>query len=183
MKEFVSRTKIVLVGYRATGKSTIARALAERWKIGWIDLDVAIEEYAHMTIAEIFAKHGEAHFRDIEAQVVEDVLNRGEPMVVATGGGAPLRDSSRKLMKERGVVVWLAASVDTIAKRMLGDVTTAARRPSLTDAQSPVAEIERVLTAREPIYRDAAALVVDTDDKTVDEIVIEIADSASELFL
>lgn len=183
MKENARRTKVVLVGYRATGKTTIAKALAKRWKIGWIDLDVAIEEYAQMSIAQIFAEKGETYFRDLEAEVVKDVLNKPEPMVIATGGGAPLRDSSRALMKERGVVVWLTASVDTIAKRMLGDVTTAARRPALTDAKSPVAEIERVLVAREPIYRETAMMVVKTDDRTVDEIVMEIADSASDYFL
>lgn len=179
----VNRNKIVLIGYRATGKSTLAAALARRWNIGWVDLDAAIEERAQTTIAEIFARCGERYFRDLEAQVVEDVMNMPESLVVATGGGAPLRESSRQLMKERGVVVWLTASVESIASRMLGDRTTGSRRPSLIGANSPIDEIARVLAEREPIYRDAANLVVDTNDRTVDEIVLEIADSASEFFL
>ncbi|MBQ9874348.1 MAG: shikimate kinase [Thermoguttaceae bacterium] len=183
MKDNVGKRKIVLIGYRATGKTTLAGALAARWGFDWVDLDVWIEDYARATIAEIFAREGEPYFRDLEERVVADVLDLPQPLVVATGGGAPLRESSRALMKERGVVVWLRASVETIASRILGDPTTASRRPSLTDANSPVAEIERVLAAREPIYRDAAQLIVETDGKTIDELVVEIADAAPAFFV
>lgn len=182
MKKNARRTKIFLIGYRATGKSTLAARLAERWKIKWIDLDAMIEEFACASITDIFARHGESYFRDLEARVVKDVSMSSEPMVVATGGGAPLLESSRRVMKEHGVVVWLTASVDTIARRMLGDETTGSRRPALTDSESPIEEIERVLSVRELIYREVADLVVDTDKKTVDEIVVEIADSAPEFF-
>lgn len=182
MKERLQKTKIVLIGYRATGKSTLARALAERWRFDWVDLDDLIEERAGRTIAEIFAKEGERYFRDLEEQAVVDVMTCPQPLVVATGGGAPLRESSRKLMKERGVVVWLTASVETIARRMHGDAATRSRRPSLT-GRSPVDEIERVLSVREPIYRDAATMILDTEGRTIDELVVEIVDSAPDFFV
>ena len=70
MEEKPKKNKIILVGYRATGKTTVAQALADRWSFGWVDLDVWIEEYAGTSIAEIFAKRGEPFFRDLEAQVV-----------------------------------------------------------------------------------------------------------------
>jgi shikimate kinase len=176
------RTKIVLVGYRATGKSTLAARLAERWGFEAVDTDDVVEARAGKRIADIFAQDGPAAFRDLEAAVVADLANDPRPMVLATGGGVPLREENRRVLRERGVVVWLTATVETIARRMRLDKTTAARRPALTDAKSPIAEIERVLTAREPIYREVATLSVAVDGKTVDELVEEIADRVPEFF-
>ena len=183
MEEKPKKNKIILVGYRATGKTTVAQALADRWSFGWVDLDVWIEEYAGTSIAEIFAKRGEPFFRDLEAQVVAHALALPQPLVVATGGGAPMREESRKIMKENGVVVWLTASVETIVGRMRGDASSQSRRPALTGADSLADEVRELLERREPIYREIASLTVDTDGKTVDEIVCEIADSAPVLFM
>lgn len=180
----IAKTKIVLIGYRATGKSTLAALLAQRWRVPWVDSDDVVEERAGKRIADVFAQDGEAAFRDLEARVVAELLTASpKPLVLATGGGVPLRESTRKLLKETGVVVWLTASVETIARRMLGDPTTAARRPSLSGKKSAVDEIASVLAAREPIYRDAATLIVDVDGKTVDELVEEIADRVPDCFV
>lgn len=176
------RTKIVLVGYRATGKSTLAARLAERWGVECVDTDDVVEARAGKRIADIFAQDGEGAFRDLEAAVVAELANNPRPMVLATGGGVPLREENRRILRERGVVVWLTATVETIARRMSGDASTDARRPALTDAKSPVAEIAKVLAAREPIYREAAALSVAVDGKTIDELVEEIADRVPEYF-
>ena len=151
MKEQSQKTKIILIGYRATGKSTIASLLAERWGFDWIDADVAVEERAGKRISAIFRDEGEPYFRDLEASTLADILTAPGPLVVATGGGAPMREETRRVMRDRGVVVWLTASVETIARRMSGDATTSSRRPALTKAGSPIAEIERVLSVREPI--------------------------------
>ncbi len=183
MKEDVRKTKIILIGYRATGKSTVAAALAERWGFDWVDLDVWIEDTVQTPIAVVFARHGEAYFRDLEERALADVLSLPQPLIVATGGGTPLREASRRLMKERGVVVWLTASVDTIARRMLDDQTTQVRRPSLTGGKSPVDEIAQVLTVREPLYREVASTTINTDGRTVDEIVLDIADSVPDFFV
>lgn len=166
--------KIALVGYRATGKSTVAKRLSERLKTPVVDTDAAIEERVGKTVARIFQEDGEPRFREIEAQVVAGFLNSPEPLILATGGGAPLCDTTRAEMKKNAVVVWLTASVETIARRMLADSSTSSRRPSLTNAPSPVDEIESVLKFREPLYRDVATFVVEVDGKTVDEIVEEI---------
>ncbi len=183
MKGVANKSKLVLVGYRATGKSTLGKLLAERWGFEFVDTDALIEERARRTVAQIFARDGEQGFRDLEERVVADVLNSPNPLVVATGGGAPLRESTRRLMKERGVVIRLVASVETISQRMLGDKGTATRRPSLTGDSSPVAEIKRVLAMREPIYREVATFEVETDGKTLDELVEEIADRAPVFFI
>lgn len=161
-----------LIGYRATGKTTLARLLAARLGWDWIDADVEIERRAGKSIAEIFAADGEPAFRDLEALVIADLCRR-DRLVVAAGGGAPLRPESRQAMRKAGKVVWLTARPETILTRMTGDTTTAARRPNLTDSD-PLAEIVELLKRREPIYRESADCVVDTEGRTPEELVEEI---------
>ena len=165
-------SKITLIGYRATGKSSVAKRLSELMDIPTIDTDAAIEERSGKTIARIFSEDGEPYFRDLEADVVAELL--AAPEIVATGGGAPMREETRRLMKSRSLVFLFTASVETIARRMTGDADTASRRPSLTESRSPVDEIATVLAAREPFYREAATFVVDTENKTVQEVCDEI---------
>jgi shikimate kinase len=163
---------LTLIGYRATGKTTLARLLAGRLGWTWIDADVEIERRAGKSIARIFAEQGEPVFRDIEAQVIADLCGQ-DRLVLAAGGGAPLRPESRRAMRNNGKVVWLTARPETILARMSGDVTTAARRPNLTD-HDPLEEIVQLLNRREPIYQETAHVVIDTEGKTPDELVSEI---------
>ena len=163
---------LTLIGYRATGKTTLAKLLAERLGWEWIDADVEIERRAGKTIAQIFADDGEPAFRDLEAQVIADLCRR-DRLVVAAGGGAPLRPESRQAMRRDGKVVWLTARPETILARMTGDATTAERRPNLTD-HSPLHEILTLLARREPIYRQSAHAQVDTEGKTPEQLTNEI---------
>ena len=165
--------RIFLTGYRAVGKSSVAGALARRLHWKSFDTDPLIEAEAGKTIAKIFEEDGEPDFRDREAAALRLVLRETDNLVLATGGGLPLREESRRLMKESGIVFWLTASVETIAKRMKLDVTTNDRRPSLT-GRSPVQEIEDVLKSRTPVYQEGAHFVIDTDNKTLEEVVNEI---------
>lgn len=163
---------LILIGYRATGKTTLARRLAGR--LGWslIDADVEIERRAGKSIARIFAEGGEPAFRQIEAEVIAD-LCRQDRLVLAAGGGAPLRPENRQALRQCGRVVWLTASPATILARMSADATTVARRPSLT-GRDPLDEILQLLDRREPIYRESAHLVVDTEGKTPEQLTDEI---------
>jgi shikimate kinase len=163
---------ITLIGYRATGKTTLARLLAERLDWTWIDADVEIERRAGKAIARIFAEDGEPAFRDLEAAVTAELCRR-TPLVLAAGGGAPLRPDNRQAIRAAGKVVWLTARPETIHVRMSGDATTASRRPSLTDREA-LAEIVHLLARREPIYRETADLVIDTEGKTPEQIAAEI---------
>lgn len=165
---------LTLIGYRATGKTTLARLLAERLGWDWIDADVEIERVAGKTIAEIFAEDGEPVFRDVEAQVIADLTSRNE-LVIAAGGGAPMREESRKAMRKGGQVVWLQASPETVHARMTGDATTATRRPNLTD-RGPLDEIKHLMSVREPVYRESAHLEIDTDGRSLGSIVDGILD-------
>lgn len=166
---------LFLTGYRGTGKTTVAGLLAEKIKADWVDADVEIEKQAGKTIAQIFAEDGEPHFRDLEEQVVADRCET-ERLIVALGGGAILRSSTRQRLSHAGPVVWLTASAETLAKRISADETTADRRPHLTEANSMLEEVRQVLKERTPLYEECATLCVDTERQTPEQIALEIAD-------
>ncbi|MGE5194720.1 MAG: shikimate kinase [Deltaproteobacteria bacterium] len=163
---------ITLIGYRGSGKSTVAQELAARLGWDWIDADAAIEQAASRTIREIFAAEGEAGFRRREREMLAGLLGR-DRLVVAAGGGAILSSDIRRDMKAAGPVVWLQASVPVLAKRIGDDPTTAERRPNL--AGGGIDEIARLLAEREPLYRDCASHTVFTDNLSVPEIAERIA--------
>jgi len=163
---------IALIGYRGTGKTTVAQEIARRLGWDWIDADVEVEGRAGKSIASIFADDGEPAFRDHEAKVVHEMCGRRRA-VLALGGGAVLRQSNREAIKRCGAVVWLKASTETIADRIAGDPATSARRPNLTNAPRRT-EIERLLAERTPNYRACATLEVDTEGKAPAEIAGEI---------
>lgn len=140
---------IVLVGLMGVGKSTIGRRLAQRLSLPFVDADHAIEEAADMTIAEMFARYGEAHFRDGERRVIARLVD-GTPKVIATGGGAFMNDATRALILDQAIAIWLDADVRVLAERV-GRRDT---RPLLRnrDPQEVLAELAKV---RNPVYAQA----------------------------
>ncbi len=163
---------VSLIGYRATGKTSVARLLSAATGWPWTDVDEQIEARAGKSIARIFAEDGEPAFRDLEAAVVADWCQH-RPLILSTGGGTPLREANRRALRSAGKVVWLTARPETIWSRMSADASTAARRPSLTD-KNPWDEIVALLAVREPIYRETADLVIDTETATAEQIAAEI---------
>lgn len=163
---------ITLIGYRGSGKSSVAEPLAARLGWDWADADPLIEARAGCTIREIFATSGEPRFRELEREVLADLLSR-DRLVIAAGGGAILAAETRRLMRAAGPVIWLQASIKLLQARIESDETTAARRPQLTSG-SVTAEIAGVLAAREPLYADAASLIIRTDGLDIPAIVREI---------
>jgi shikimate kinase len=171
----LGKSPIFLIGYRGTGKTSVARELASRLSIDWVDADDVVEREAGKTIAAIFADGGEAAFRNCEARAVAGLAGK-QLTVIALGGGAVLREENRRVIAGLGPVVWLTASVDTILARVAADSSTASRRPNLTTAGGR-AEIESLLAVRAPLYRECATLVVDTENKTAAQVADEIAAS------
>ena len=108
---------IVLVGMMGVGKSTIGRRMASRLKLPFVDADTEIETSAQMTIPEIFERHGEPYFRDGEARVIARLLDGG-PVVLATGGGAFMREETRARIAAKAVSIWLRADHDVIMRRV-----------------------------------------------------------------
>jgi shikimate kinase len=161
---------VVLVGMMGAGKSTIGRRLAARLRLPFLDADTEIETAAGMSIPDIFETHGEPHFRDGEARVIARLLDGG-PGVLATGGGAFLREETRERIRRKAVSVWLKADVDTIMRR----VKRRADRPLLQTAD-PVATVERLVGEREPIYQ-AADLTIWSREVPHEKIVDECIDA------
>lgn len=152
---------IFLVGYRCTGKTTVGRLLAERLGWSFADVDDRIEAVAGRTIAEIFATGGEGEFRDREAASLVELCERSR-CVIATGGGAVLREANRRVLKANGFVAWLTATPETLWQRLEADPTTAARRPNLT-ATGGQDEVRALVAARENLYREVADFAVASD--------------------
>ena len=161
---------IFLTGYRGSGKTTVARLLADKLGWSWSDADEVLEKNYARTIRQIFADEGEAGFRDKEAAVLDE-LARMDKQVVATGGGIVLRPENRAKLRT-GKVAWLTASPEFLWTRMQEDATTAERRPNL--AQGGLAEIEEMLRVRAPLYAACADWIVDTANKSPEEIASEI---------
>jgi shikimate kinase len=163
------RRSIVLVGMMGAGKSTIGRRLSARLGIPFLDADSEIElAHAGMTIPEIFAAHGEPYFRDGEARVIARLLDSG-PAVIATGGGAVMREETRERIRDKAVSIWLKADADIIMRR----VKRRSDRPLLHTAD-PEATIGRLIGEREPVYRLADLTVWSRDvphEKIVDECI------------
>jgi len=158
---------VVLVGLMGCGKSSIGKRLAARLKLRFVDADDEIELAAGQSISDIFAEHGEAHFRDGERKVIARLLCEG-PQVLATGGGAYMNPETRKYIAERGISVWLRADLKTLMKRVL----RRDHRPLLQDPD-PEGVMRRLMDQRYPIY-GLADLRIDSRDVPHDVIVDEL---------
>ena len=159
---------VVLVGMMGAGKSTIGRRLAARLRLPFLDADIEIEAAAGMSIPDIFETHGEPHFRDGEARVIARLLDNG-PAVIATGGGAFMREDTRNRIRDKAVSIWLKADADIIMKR----VRRRADRP-LLQTEDPAATVSRLLEVREPVYQNADLTIASRDvphDRIVDECI------------
>jgi shikimate kinase len=159
---------IFLVGFMATGKSTVGTLLAARLGRSFVDLDGRIEQESGATISELFATVGERAFRQREAEALDRVLTEG-PQVVAVGGGAVAHQNNLERMLAAGVVVCLRATPEVILQR-LGDAST---RPLLAAAPDKPAEVARLLYEREPYYA-RAHLTIDTSQLAPSQIATRI---------
>jgi shikimate kinase len=162
---------LFLIGLRGSGKSTIARILAQELGWSWLDADEVLEKRYGQSIKAIFAAEGEAGFRDKESAILAE-LCRLPRHVIATGGGVVLRESNRSLLRSSGRVVWLSADVETLWQRVQTDGATTERRPPLTVGGR--AEMEEMLRLREPLYRQCADHSVQTAARVPSEIAAEI---------
>ena len=162
---------IFLIGSRGSGKTTVARGIAQRLGWTWLDADEVLEKGTGKSIREIFATEGEVGFRRRESAVLAG-LCKLQRQVIATGGGVVLRPENRALLTHYGWCVWLTADVETLWQRLRDDPSTPERRPKLT--VGGIEEIAEMLHKREAFYVQCANLTVSTSGRAPDGIVAEI---------
>lgn len=164
---------LYLIGYRGSGKTTVAAELSLLLSLPWVDADQKLVEAAGKSITQIFAEVGEPGFRDLESQTLRSLASKGE-QIVALGGGVILRPENREILKQTGKTVWLTAPPEVLAERIQQDAATKANRPSLT-SQGVLGEIQTVLQQRLPLYKEAADWSIAVDQYSPLEVARQIA--------
>jgi XRE family aerobic/anaerobic benzoate catabolism transcriptional regulator len=156
---------IALLGLRGAGKSTVGRKLARRLRVPFVELDRRVEDSAGLTLAEIFALHGEDYYRRLERAALEELLADDRPRVIATGGGIVHSRETWALLRRRTLTLWLRARPEDHWSRVVrqGD-----RRP-MTDRPGAMVELRRILALREPLYAQAA-VTLDTTGRSADAV-------------
>lgn len=172
--ELVGLMNLYLIGYRGSGKTTVAAELSSLLSLPWVDADQRLVETAGKTIAQIFAEVGEPGFRDLETQTLKSLASK-TGQVVALGGGVILRPENREILKQTGKTVWLTAPPEILAERIERDAATKANRPSLT-SQGVLGEIQTVLQQRLPLYEQAAEWSIAVDRFSPREVAQQIAE-------
>jgi len=163
---------LVLIGYRATGKSSVGAELARILRRVLVDLDQVLVAEAGESVAEIVARGGWEEFRRREKELVGRYSRRGG-QVLATGGGVVLDPENVAALRGNGVIIWLTAEPAVIQARLEGDRPSQEFRPSLTGGGT-VDEVLEVLKFREPLYRRAAQLIINTSQQSILQVVQEI---------
>lgn len=158
---------LYLVGFMGTGKTTIGRAVAHRLQFTLLDSDHEIESQQGKPIPEIFAQEGEAHFRSMERAFIQ-TGHPGKRCVVACGGGLVVQPGMLSLLKSKGVLICLHASLESILKR-----TSANRNRPLLDVENPMDRIKALYAEREPVYKRAGAVIL-TDHRPASDIISHV---------
>ncbi len=170
IREALGNRSLVMVGLMGCGKTSVGRRLSTRLDLPFVDADEEIETAAGKTISEIFADHGEAHFRDGERKVIARLLANG-PQVLATGGGAYMNAETRQNIKSAGVSIWLKAELPVLMRRVL----RRDNRPLLRTTD-PEQRMRELMAERYPVYAEAD-LVANSREVPHDVIVEEILDA------
>jgi shikimate kinase len=160
MLDAMGRGNIYLVGMMGAGKTTLGKALAQRLGLAFVDMDRVLVEKTGVPVTTIFEIEGEQGFRKRESCALAEVAAQGDH-VIATGGGAVLAEENRRVMRETGTVVYLRARIESLWERTRHD----SARP-LLKTPDPRGTLERLLTERDPLYREAAHIVVDTGSQS-----------------
>ncbi len=151
------KNNVALVGFMGTGKTTVGRLLADKYELAFIDIDECIAKKVSMDIPTIFSRHGETFFRNLEEEILKEILT-GEFQVVSCGGGIIVRESNRTLLKRNAVTCWLYNSVETSLSRISGT-----GRP-LINRSEPVQKAMDLYREREAYYREVASCSLCTEN-------------------
>lgn len=161
--------RILLTGFRATGKSAVGRGLAQALGYRFLDTDEELTAEMGCSIDQYVRRHGWAAFREMERSLLARLAGR-QRLVIAAGGGAVMHGEEWRRLREDGLAVWLRADAETIRQRLRRDGHGAAQRPSLTGGDV-LAEVDRMLDEREPLYRQGSDVALDTTGRSPETMV------------
>ena len=165
--------KLILIGYRCTGKTSVGKEVAARLGIPFYDTDELIQRDVGKTVKEIVDEKGWDAFRAAEKEIIRKLPSLGDA-VIALGGGAVMEADNREVLHgSNGFCVWLTADLQTIVERMKNDRASTAQRPPLSD-EGLERETAKILEIRRPVYQELADCIVDTTGKGIDAIVDEV---------
>lgn len=159
---------IVLIGMMGAGKSAVGRLVAQQLARPFVDGDAAVEARAGCSVPQLFAQRGEDGFRAVEAEVLDELLDRRPPVVLAAGGGVVVLPANRRALHDRAQVVWLRAPVDELLERV-GD---GSGRPLL--AGDPAGALSELEARRSPWYAEAAHVTIDTARRPAPQVAAEV---------
>jgi shikimate kinase len=159
--------QISLIGMPGSGKSTVGRHVARHLHLPFVDTDHLIEQRIGCSIRAYFELHGEPAFRDVEAQVIDDVTSASDARVIATGGGSVLREANCAALHERTKVFYLRSTPEDLARRLRHDT----HRPLLQGAADPAKRLRALFQERDPLYRRCAHFVIETGRPSVHTLV------------
>lgn len=165
----MKKNNIVLIGFMGCGKSTVGRKLANAFSFEFADTDAMIEEAYGKTISKMFEEDGEEYFRNAETELLRKLSTDAEGLILATGGGMPMREENAALLREIGTVVFLDAKIETILERLQNDTG----RP-LADGEDREKRLRPLFEKRLPVYREAADYILDTEGKSFYGMIEEI---------
>lgn len=163
------KNNIILIGFMGSGKSSVGKKLAKHLDFPLIDTDWQIEKKAGKRIKDIFAEEGEKSFRQMENQLLKELMETTEKTVISTGGGLPMEEENGRLLQQLGFVVYLDVEKETVLNRLQRDT----RRPLLQGSDKEE-KVEKLLAFRRPFYEYTAHIRIDTNQKDFDEIIEEI---------
>lgn len=176
IRDYLGRRSIILIGLMGAGKTTLGRRLAKHLNLPFKDADQEIEAAAGMNVAEFFATFGEEKFRDGEEKVISRLLDNG-PQILATGGGAYMRQATRDNIKQKGISIWLRGDLELLMERIALRQT----RP-LLQVDNPKQVMQKLIDERYPVY-ELADITIDTIDAPhnvmIDKLLEEMLEYAS----
>lgn len=163
------KDNIILTGFMGCGKTSVGIRLSYALKRTMTDTDKWIEKKKNMTVSEIFEKYGEPVFRQMETDCIRELTAEQNHQIISTGGGLPMKEENRRLLKKLGRVYYLKVTPETVYERLKEDTT----RP-LLQGENPKAKISELLSKRAPLYENGADAIIDVSGKSFEKIIEEI---------
>lgn len=167
----MKKKNIVLIGFMGSGKTTVGIRLSYRLRKSIEDTDKLIERRQKRTIREIFEQDGEEKFREMETELLRDAVHKMKNQIISVGGGTPIKEENRELLKQLGTVVYFRVKAETVCERLKNDTT----RP-LLQCENPLERITKLLEQRKEAYEACADIIIDVDELNMQQVVDKVLD-------